>query len=383
MAKRDYYEVLEISKSASADEIKKAYRKQAIRFHPDKNPGDKVSEDKFKEAAEAYEILSDETKRAQYDRYGHAGVSGNAGFGGAGGAGMNMDDIFSQFGDVFGFDIFGNRGGGGGRGGRQTHRGSNLRVKVKMKLEEIAKGAEKKIKVKKHISCESCGGSGAENRNAMKTCSTCNGSGQLRRVANTPLGQMYTTTTCNTCHGEGQIITDKCKVCHGEGRVMGEDLITLNIPGGVTDGVQLSMGGKGNAAPHGGVPGDLIIVIEEEDHPLLKREGNDIVYDLNINFSDAALGTSLEVPTIDGRAKITIPAGTQPGKIFKLKDKGIPDINGYGKGDELVIVNVFVPTKLSSEEKETLTKFREAENFKPHRSKEERNFFDKVKEIFQ
>ena len=379
MAKRDYYEVLEVEKSASEDEIKKAYRRQAIKFHPDKNPGDHTAEDKFKEAAEAYEVLSDADKRAKYDRFGHQGMGGNGGFGGGG---MNMEDIFSNFGDVFGFDIFGNRGGGG-RGGRQTYRGSNLRIKVNMKLDEIAKGAEKKIKVKKDISCEHCGGSGAENKNATKTCTTCNGSGQIRRIANTPLGQMYTTTTCNTCHGEGQIITDKCKVCHGDGRVKGEEVITLNIPAGVTDGVQLSMSGKGNAAPKSGVPGDLIIVIEEEGHPLLKRDGANIVFELNVNFADAALGTSLEVPTIDGRAKITIPAGTQPGKIFKLKDKGIPDINGYGKGDELVIVNVHVPTHLNHDEKDALNKLRESENFKPKRSKEEKNFFDKVKEIFQ
>ncbi len=379
MAKRDYYDILEVDKSASADEIKKAYRRQAIKYHPDKNPGDQSAEDKFKEAAEAYEVLSDEDKRAKYDRFGHAGMGNTGGFGGAN---MNMDDIFSNFGDIFGFDIFGNRSGGNGGRGRSVYRGTNLRIKVKMKLDEIAKGAEKKIKVKKDIACEQCHGSGAENPNANKTCPTCNGSGQLRRVANTPLGQMYTTTTCHTCHGEGQIITDKCKVCHGDGRVKGEEVLTLNIPAGVIDGVQLSMSGKGNAAPKGGVPGDLIIVIEEEEHPLLQREGNNVVYDLNINFADAALGTSLEVPTIDGRAKITIPAGTQPGKIFKLKDKGIPDLNGYGKGDELVIVNVYVPTHLSHEEKEAMTKIRSSENFMPKRSKEEKNFFDKVKEIF-
>jgi molecular chaperone DnaJ len=385
MAKRDFYEILGVEKSANADDIKKAYRKQAIKFHPDKNPGDHTAEDKFKEAAEAYEILSDTDKRARYDRYGHAGVGNAGGFGGGSG-GMNMDDIFSQFGDVFGgefnpFESFfgGNRGG---NRGRQVYKGTNLRVKVKMKLDEIAKGAEKKIKVKKHIGCEACDNSGAENKSAKHTCSTCGGTGQLRRVANTPLGQMQTTTTCHTCHGEGQIITDKCKVCHGEGRVMGEEVITLNIPAGVTDGVQLSLSAKGNAAPKGGIPGDLIIAIEEEEHPLLKREGVNIVFDLSINFADAALGLSLEVPTIDGRAKITIPPGTPTGKILKLKDKGIPDLNGYKKGDELIIVDVFVPTRLNTEEKALLEKLRNSENFKPQRSKEEKNFFDKIKEVF-
>jgi molecular chaperone DnaJ len=384
MTKRDYYEILGVGKSASADEIKKAYRKMAIKYHPDKNPGDAEAEEMFKEAAEAYEVLSNEDKRARYDRFGHQGVGGAGGFGGGG---MNMEDIFSQFGDIFGgggnpFESFFGGGGGRGRGGQRVHRGSNLRVKVKMKLEEIAKGAEKKIKVKKYVGCNTCNSTGAENQSAKQTCQTCHGQGQVQRVTNTFLGQMMTTTTCPTCHGEGQIITNKCKVCHGEGRVQGEEVITINIPAGVRDGVQLSVSGKGNAAQRGGIPGDLIILIEEEEHPVLQREGNNVLYDLQLSFADAALGTTIEVPTIDGKAKINIPAGTQGSKVFKLKGKGIPDLNSNAVGDQMIIVNLWVPTKLSSEERELLEKLRNSDNFKPHGSKDEKNFFDKVKEMF-
>jgi len=381
MAKRDYYEILGVSKSADGDEIKKAYRKMAIKYHPDKNQGDAAAEEQFKEAAEAYEVLSDADKRARYDRFGHAGA-GNGGFGGQN---MSMDDIFSHFGDVFGGDngpfssFFGGRADGGGR---RVFRGSDLRVKVKMKLDELVNGSDKKLKLKKSVTCEVCKGSGAENSHSTQTCPTCKGAGQVRHVTNTFLGQMQTTQTCPTCQGEGRIITSKCKNCMGEGRVPGDEVIDVKIPGGVREGVQLSMNGKGNAAPKGGVPGDLIIVIEEEPHPFLRREGNDIVYDLRLNFADAVLGTSVEVPTVDAKAKIHIPHGTPSGKIFKLKDKGLPDLQSHHKGDELIVVNVFVPTNLTKEEKELLEKLRNSENFKPQPGKEERSFFEKVKGMF-
>jgi molecular chaperone DnaJ len=378
MAKRDYYEVLGVSRSESVEEIKKAYRKLAIKYHPDKNPGDHEAEEKFKEAAEAYEVLSNADKRARYDRFGHQGMS-NGGFGGGGG--MNMEDIFSQFGDIFGgsgFESF-----FGGRANQQhVSRGSNLRVKVKMKLDEIAHGVEKNLKVKKQVSCDTCKGSGAENSKSIQQCPTCHGSGQIKRVTNTFLGQMMTTSPCHQCNGEGKIITAKCKTCHGHGIVSGEEVINLNIPAGVMDGLQLSVSGKGNAAPRGGIPGDLVVLIEEEEHPLLKRDNLDVIYDLNINFADAALGTTVDVPTIDGKSRITIPAGTQSGKVFKLKDKGIPELQGRHKGDELVYVNVHVPTKLSAEEKSILEKLRQSENFAPLQSAEERSFFGKMKEMF-
>ena len=378
MAKRDYYEVLGVSKNESADEIKKAYRKLAIKYHPDKNPGDHESEEMFKEAAEAYEVLSDADKRARYDRFGHQGVSGN-GFGGGGG--MNMDDIFSHFGDIFGgggFDSF----FGGSREQQRVYRGSNLRVKVKMKLDEIAHGAEKNLKVKKLVSCSVCKGSGAEDSKSIQTCPTCHGSGQVKRVTNTFLGQMMTSAPCSACNGEGKIITAKCKTCHGQGCVNGEEVINLNIPAGVVDGLQLSVSGKGNAAPKGGIAGDLLVLIEEEEHPLLKRDNLDVVYDLTVNFADAALGTTVDVPTIDGKARITIPPGTPSGKVFKLKDKGIPELQGRHKGDELIYVTVHVPVKLSTEEKAMLEKMKESENFAPQQSAAEKNFFGKVKEMF-
>src|ERR1700754_2650773 len=319
MSKRDYYEVLGVSKGASADEIKKSYRKVAMQYHPDRNPGDKGAEEKFKEAAEAYEVLSDADKRAQYDRYGHAGLSGNGR--GFGGGNMNMDDIFSQFGDIFGDDLFGSFFGGGRRGGGGSRargvRGSNLRVKIKLNYEEIAKGVTKNIKVKKYVSCNTCSGSGAKDKNSIQTCSTCGGSGQVRRVSNTFLGQMQTVTTCPTCNGEGSIVTAKCAVCKGEGRVYGEETVTIDIPAGVQEGMQLSVGGRGNAGERGGAPGDLIILIEEEQHKELHRDGLNVAYELHLSFPDAVFGTTVEVPTIDGRAKIKIPPGTQSGKIFR------------------------------------------------------------------
>lgn len=385
--KRDFYEILGVQKGASADEIKKAYRKVAMQFHPDRNPGDKAAEEKFKEAAEAYEILSDADKKAQYDRYGHAGVSGNGRGGFNGGHGMNMDDIFSQFGDVFGEDIFGSFfGGGGGRrggGGRSRGvRGSNLRVKLKLNYEEIAKGVTKSIKVKKYVSCTTCGGSGAKDKGSVQTCSTCGGSGQVRKVTSTFLGQMQTVTTCPTCNGEGTTITAKCGSCKGEGRVYGEETVTIDIPAGVQEGMQLSVGGKGNAGERGGAPGDLIVLIEEEKHPELQRDGLNVAFDLYISFPDAVFGTTVEVPTIDGRAKIKIPPGTQSGKIFRLKGKGFPAVNSYEKGDQLIHVNVWTPQHVNAEEKAMMEKLHKSSNFEPKPGKDEKSFFDKVREMF-
>jgi molecular chaperone DnaJ len=384
MSKRDYYEILGVAKGASQDEVKKAYRKVAMQFHPDRNPGDKAAEEKFKEAAEAYEVLSDADKRAQYDRFGHAGVQGNGR--GFGGGGSNMEDIFSQFGDIFGDDIFGSffGGGGGRRGGQRMRgvRGSNLRIKIKLTYEEIAKGVTKQVKVKKYVPCATCHGSGAKDQGSVQTCSTCGGTGQVRRVSNTFLGQMQTVTTCPTCNGEGTTITAKCGSCKGEGRVYGEETVTLDIPAGVQEGMQLSLGGRGNVGERGGSPGDLIVLIEEEQHKELHRDGLNVAYELHITFPDACFGTSVEVPTIDGRAKIKIPPGTQSGKIFRLKGKGFPGVNSYEKGDQLIYVNVWTPQNLSAEEKTALEKMNGSPNFKPQPEKSDKSFFDKVREMF-
>jgi molecular chaperone DnaJ len=386
MSKRDYYEILGVAREASPEEIKKAYRKVAMQYHPDRNPGDKSAEDKFKEAAEAYEVLSDAEKKAQYDRFGHAGVNGN-GRGGFSGSG-NMEDIFSQFGDIFGEDIFGNffggAGGGRGRGGQRSRgvRGSNLRVKIKLTYEEIAKGVNKQIKVKKYVPCTTCNGSGAKDKNSVQTCGTCGGSGQVRRVSNTFLGQMQTVTTCPTCNGEGTAITHKCASCKGEGRIYGEETVSIDIPPGVSEGMQLSVGGRGNAGERGGSNGDLIILIEEEPHRELHRDGVNVAHELHISFPDAVFGTQVEVPTIDGRAKIKIPPGTQSGKIFRLKGKGFPAVNSYEKGDQLIYVNVWTPQNLSAEEKNILEKMAGSPNFKPQPEKSDKSFFDKVREMF-
>ena len=381
MEKRDYYEVLGVSKSADATEIKKAYRKLALKYHPDKNPGDKEAEEKFKEAAEAYDVLSNEEKRRRYDQFGHAGVGG-AGQGGFGG-GMSMDDIFSQFGDIFGsFGGFSGFGGfGGGRSARRVNRGTNLRVKVKMNLQEIATGIEKKIKVKKYVACQHCNGTGAKDGKSYSTCSTCKGSGQVTRVQNTILGAMQTTSTCPTCEGEGKIINEKCTFCNGEGVLMSEEVISINIPAGVGEGMQLSLSGKGNAARRGGVNGDLIVLIEEEEHPELVRDGNDLLYNVFIGYPEAVLWETVEIPTIEGKVKVKIEAGTQPGKILRLRGKGLPDVNGYGKGDLLAKVNVWIPKNLSKDEKKLVEKMKEAEGFKPG-SGDKKSIFSKMKDFF-
>ena len=385
MGKRDYYDILGVSKDASSEELKKAYRKMALKYHPDKNPNNKEAEEKFKEAAEAYEVLSNPDKRQRYDQFGHSGVGGASGFGGAG-AHMSMDDIFSHFGDIFGSAFGGSFGGsfGGQRPGRRrVRRGSNLRVKVKLSLKEMAHGTEKKIKLRKYVTCSACHGSGAENGSSKNTCPTCRGTGQVTQISNTFLGQMQTTSTCPQCGGEGEIITSKCKQCHGNGIVQGEEIITLKIPAGVAEGMQLSVSGKGNAGPRGGIPGDLIVMIEErKDESGLVRDGNNLLYDLFITFSDAALGTTSEVPTIDGKAKIKIPAGTQSGKILRLKGKGFPDVNGYGKGDLLVNVHVWVPKHLTKEEKEMLEKLKHSANFRPDPSTHDKNYFDRMRDFF-
>ncbi|MCB0706934.1 MAG: molecular chaperone DnaJ [Saprospiraceae bacterium] len=388
MAKRDYYEVLGVSKNADDGQIKKAYRKIAMQYHPDKNPDNKEAEEKFKEAAEAYEILSDQDKRARYDRFGHAGM-GQGGFRGGGSGGMTMDDIFSQFGDIFGdsgspFDSF--FGGGGSRGGQRQsrgQRGTNLRIKVALSLEEIANGVTKKIKVKKQVGCDTCGGSGAKDRNSKQTCGTCRGSGYVRQVRSTFLGQMQTTTACPTCNGTGEVITASCSKCKGDGRLFGEETIEIEIPAGVGEGMQLSMAGKGNAGLRGGPNGDLLINITEKPHEHLQRDGQNLIFDLYLNFADAAIGTSVEVPTIDSLVKIKVPAGTQGGKIFRLKGKGLPSVQSYGKGDQLIHVNVWTPKKLNDEEKKLLERMRELPNFKPSPGKSEKSFFEKMKDIFQ
>ncbi len=388
MAKRDYYEVLGVGRNATADELKKAYRKLALQYHPDRNPGDKEAEEKFKEAAEAYDVLSNPEKKAKYDKFGHAAFEGGAG--GYGG-GMDMNDIFSHFGDIFG-DIFGGGGSsfsgfsgfGGSSAGRRARtvaHGSNLRIKVKLTLEEIDKGCEKRIKVGKYVPCKSCGGTGARN-NSYDTCPHCHGAGVVTEVRRTILGQMQTQSVCPHCGGQGRVIKDKCHDCGGEGIVRSDEIITINIPAGVADGMQLSMAGQGNAAPHGGVPGDLIVLVEELPHDTFERQESNLYYNAFITYAQAALGASIEIPTLSGKVKVKIEAGTPSGKVLRLRGKGLPEMNGYGRGDLLVSVNVWVPKSLTHEEKELIAKLDRCPNLQPNPSRQERGFFDKMKDLF-
>lgn len=373
MKKRDLYEVLGVEKNATPEQIKKAYRKKAIEFHPDKNPGDKVAEDKFKEAAEAYEILGDADKKARYDQYGHAAFDGAGGFGG-GGHHMNMDDIFSQFGDIFGGAFGGGFGGFGGGGGQRRMKGSNLRIKVKLTLDEIAHGVEKKVKVKRKVQAQGV---------TYRTCPTCHGSGQVTRVTNTILGRMQTSSPCTSCGGTGQMIDSKPAGADAHGMILEDETVSIKIPAGVVDGMQLKVSSKGNDAPGAnGIPGDLIVVIEEVEHETLKREGENLHYDLYISFAEAALGTSKEIETVGGKVRIKLEEGIQSGKILRLKGKGIPSLNSYGSGDLLVHVNVWTPKTLNKEQKQFFEKMMEDPNFVPKPEKTDKSFFEKVKDMF-
>ncbi len=383
MAKRDYYEVLGVDKNASEDEIKKAYRKIAIKYHPDRNPGNKEAEDKFKEAAEAYDVLHDPQKRQQYDQFGFSGPAGGGGFGGFGGASMNMDDIFSMFGD-----IFGGRGGFGGFGGgqrrQQQHRGNDLRLKVKLSLCEVANGVTKKFKVRKDVTCSHCHGSGAEAGSGTETCPTCHGSGVITHTTQSIFGMMQTQGVCPTCNGEGQIIKNKCHECGGSGVVKGEEVVEINIPAGVAEGMVVNVPGKGNAGKRNGVNGDIQVFIEEEDNDTFVRDGNNLIYNLLLDFPTAALGGEVEIPTIEGtRLKVKIENGTQPGKTLRLRGKGLPAVQGYGRGmgDLVVNISVYVPKTLSREEKEALTKFRNSDNFKGD-SATKQSIFQRFKNYF-
>ena len=372
--KKDFYEILGVSKSADAAAIKKAYRKKALEFHPDKNPGDKSAEEKFKEAAEAYEILSDAGKKAKYDQYGHQAFDGSGGFGGGGHhGGMNMDDIFSQFGDIFGSAFGGGGGFSGGGGGQRRTKGSNLRIKVKLTLEEIANGVEKKVKVKRKVQAPGV---------SYKTCSTCNGQGQVMRVTNTILGRMQSASTCPACGGSGQILDKKPSEADSQGMILEDETVSIKIPAGVVDGMQLKVSNKGNDAPGNSVPGDLIVAIEELEHEFLKREGENLHYDLYISFAEAVLGISKDIDAINGKVRIKLEEGIQSGKILRLKGKGIPSINGYGSGDLLVHVNVWTPKTLNKEQKQFFEKNLNDENFVPNPEKSDKSFFEKVKDMF-
>ena len=386
--KRDYYEVLGGEKNADADTIKKAYRKAAIKYHPDKNPGDKDAEEKFKEAAEAYDVLSNEDKRARYDRFGHAGMNGPGGdaggFGGFGGAGgFSMDDIFEQFGDIFG-GTFGGFGGGRSRGGRQrVNRGSDVRITVRLTLKEIAEGVTKKLKLNKVIACEKCGGTGAKDKSAFTTCTQCGGSGYVITVQNSFFGRMQTQSVCPTCQGEGRVIKDKCPHCHGEGTERGDKVVEVKIPAGVAEGMALTLQGMGNAARHGGISGDLIVVIKEESHPDFERQGNNLVHNLSISVTTAILGGDAEVPTIDGRVRISIDPGTQSGKVMRLRGKGLPDVNGRGRGDIIVVVDVVIPTTLNKEERKLVEQLSEQPNFKRTDSRDSQDILTRMKNFFR
>lgn len=389
MEKRDYYEVLGVQKNATADELKKAYRKKALQYHPDKNPGDKEAEEKFKEAAEAYDVLSDPDKRARYDQFGHnmgnmGGGAGAGGFGGFSSGGFTMEDIFSQFGDIFG----GGGGFGGGFGGtrgtrrKKVRKGSDLRVTVRVTLKDIAHGVEKKIKIPRWVKCDACNGTGAKNGTAFTTCSTCGGTGYVHQMQHTFLGDMQSTAECPTCHGDGKVITEKCPVCNGEGIVKRDEVVTIKIPAGVYDGMTLSMRGMGNAPRHGGEYGDLLVVIQEEKDAELQRDENDLIYNLMLDLPTAMLGGKVEVPTVDGRARLTIEPGTQPGKILRLRGKGLPSPDKYGVGDLLVNVTVYIPKNLTEEEKAAVEKLKGSPNITPSET-EKKHIFSRLKHIFE
>ncbi len=387
--KRDYYEVLGVERNANADEIKKAYRKAAIKYHPDKNPGDKEAEEKFKEAAEAYDVLSNPEKRARYDQFGHAGMSGAAGGGyggGFSGGGFSMEDIFSQFGDIFGGHFGGGFSGfsGGGRSrSRSTNRGTDIRVKVKLTLAEIAAGTTKKLRITKNIACDKCGGTGANGANGYSTCSTCNGTGVVTRVENTFFGRMQTQSVCPACGGTGKVITSPCDKCNGEGTVKGSEVVEIKIPAGVGEGMVLTVAGKGNAARHGGVNGDLLVVVEEERNPQLVRDGDDLIHNLNITVTTALLGGEVEVPTIEGKAKIKIAPGTHAGKVLRLRGKGLPSVNGYGHGDILVVVDITIPSKLTAEERRLVEQLAQQPSFQAAEKVENQNIFERMKSFFR
>ncbi|MEQ9263885.1 MAG: molecular chaperone DnaJ [Balneolaceae bacterium] len=388
MSKRDYYEVLGVGKSSNEAELKKAYRKLAMKYHPDRNKGDESAELKFKEAAEAYEVLRDPQKKARYDQYGHAGVNGQGGFGG-GGVEFDMEDIFSRFGDIFGGGFFGDDVFGGGRGRSRGGRrqpgtpGSDMKIRMPLTLEEIAFGAEKTLKVKKQVTCSTCTGTGAATDSDFETCGTCNGMGEVRQVTRTMLGQMMNVQACPTCQGEGRIIKNKCNTCSGEGRVKGEETIKVNIPSGVSNGNYITLRGQGNAGRRGGADGDLIVLIEEKEHEYFVREGNNIYYELSLSIPDAILGTEVEVPTLKGKAKLRIEEGTQPGKLLRMRGKGIHGLNNSGEGDQYVRVNVYIPHTLTKEERDSVEALKGAENFDAsNQTKEEKGFFSKMKDVF-
>ncbi len=381
MAKRDYYEVLGVEKNATEDEIKKAYRKIAIKYHPDRNPDNAEAEQKFKEAAEAYDVLHDPQKRQQYDQFGFNAPGG--GFGGFSGGGMNMDDIFSMFGDIFGGHAGFGGGFGGGRQRPQQYRGSDLRLKVKLSLKEIATGTTKKFKVRKDITCSHCHGTGAEAGSTSETCPTCHGAGVVTRTQQSIFGMMQTQSVCPTCNGEGKVIKNKCKHCGGSGVEKGEEVVEINIPAGVAEGMVVNVPGKGNAGPHNGINGDIQVFIEEESNDTFVRDGNDLIYNLLLDFPTAALGGEVEIPTIDSKVKVKIESGTQPGKTLRLRNKGLPAVQGYGygHGDLLVNISVYVPKTLDRNEREALEKFKQSDNFKgDHATKE--SIFQRFKNYF-
>jgi molecular chaperone DnaJ len=392
MSKRDYYEILEIAHDANPDDVKKAYRKAALKYHPDRNPNNKEAEDKFKEAAEAYEVLSDPDKRRRYDQYGHSGMRAGADYHGY----TDLNDIFSSFSDIFGSGmgggIFDDMFGGGGGRPRQRQRsgqgtaGSDLKIRLKLTLEEIATGVEKKIKIKRWKACDTCSGSGARKGTSKSTCTACNGSGEVRHVSRSVFGQFVSISTCSSCNGEGKIVRDQCPDCSGEGRVQGESTIKVAVPAGVSEGNYIPLRGQGNAGQRGGPAGDLLVIIEEEPHPVFTRHGDDVMLDLLVAFSDAALGSEIEIPTLTGKARLKIEPGTQSGRILRMREKGIPSLNGRSAGDQLVRVNVWVPTKLSREEKARLSELGKGENFSPKpgdkSAHSEKSFFSAIKNLF-